>query len=226
MMGLILPSILPRRYTHIIGGILFLYFGIKLVLDSRSMEDNKVSDELEEVEEELLHTRGKKDEEESSGGEIGESAGESDIEGGSAGGNIAAVATGPMSNGSAAGLASRNDRRNGSRKKLPPPRRSTSGLAGATAYRSSSVRSTFLQSLTLTFLAEWGDRSQIATIALAAAKDPVGVTVGGCLGHCICTSIAVVGGRMLAARISEKTVSFYGGIIFFVFGVHSMFFES
>ena len=65
-----------------------------------------------------------------------------------------------------------------------------------------------------------------ATIALAAAKDPVGVTVGGCLGHCMCTGMAVAGGRMLASRISEKTVSFWGGCIFLVFGVHSLFFES
>jgi putative Ca2+/H+ antiporter (TMEM165/GDT1 family) len=63
-------------------------------------------------------------------------------------------------------------------------------------------------------LAEWGDRSQIATIALAAAKNPYGVTVGGCSGHCCCTGLAVMGGRMLAARISEKSVSFWGGIIF------------
>eukprot|EP00562_Extubocellulus_spinifer_P028612 CAMPEP_0178654856 /NCGR_PEP_ID=MMETSP0698-20121128/23977_1 /TAXON_ID=265572 /ORGANISM="Extubocellulus spinifer, Strain CCMP396" /LENGTH=523 /DNA_ID=CAMNT_0020296799 /DNA_START=12 /DNA_END=1583 /DNA_ORIENTATION=- len=235
MMGLILPSILPRKYTHIIGGILFLYFGIKLVLDSRSMEDNKVSDELEEVEEELLHTRGKKDEEDVvntvNGGGVGgvggsdiggdTSASESDLEGGGVG-----ATAGPMSNGSASLASSSRNTNRRKKKQPPPPRKSTSGLAGATAYKSSSFQATFLQSLTLTFLAEWGDRSQIATIALAAAKDPLGVTVGGCLGHCMCTSLAVVGGRMLAARISEKTVSFYGGIIFFVFGVHSMFFES
>ena len=48
MMGLVLPALIPKKYTHIIGGILFLYFGVKLLLDSRGMED-KVSEELEEV---------------------------------------------------------------------------------------------------------------------------------------------------------------------------------
>ena len=83
-----------------------------------------------------------------------------------------------------------------------------------------------IQSFTLTFLAEWGDRSQIATIALSAAKNPYGVTLGGCIGHTMCTGLAVLGGRMLAARISERTVSIGGGIIFLVFGIHSVFFES
>ncbi|KAF4652490.1 hypothetical protein FOL46_009718 [Perkinsus olseni] len=44
----------------------------------------------------------------------------------------------------------------------------------------------FTQAFTMTFLAEWGDRSQISTIALASSKNPLGVTVGGVLGHCIC----------------------------------------
>jgi putative Ca2+/H+ antiporter (TMEM165/GDT1 family) len=73
----------------------------------------------------------------------------------------------------------------------------------------------------ITFLAEWGDRSQIATIALAAAKDPIGVCVGGILGHAVCTAIAVIGGRLLATRISERTVAYVGGVLFLTFAVHS-----
>jgi len=83
----------------------------------------------------------------------------------------------------------------------------------------------FSQAFMLTFLAEWGDRSQIATIALAAAKDPVGVTLGGVTGHAMCTGLAVVGGRMLASRISERTVAYFGGAIFLVFALYSFFVE-
>jgi putative Ca2+/H+ antiporter (TMEM165/GDT1 family) len=62
VMGFLLPRILPKAYTHIFGGILFIYFGYKLLRDSQALQEYKVSDELEEVEEELLHTSGKKDE--------------------------------------------------------------------------------------------------------------------------------------------------------------------
>mmetsp|Transcript_15956 Transcript_15956/g.21370 ORF Transcript_15956/g.21370 Transcript_15956/m.21370 type:complete len:216 (-) Transcript_15956:47-694(-) len=171
MMGLVLPALLPRQYTHLVGGVLFLYFGVRLLLDSRSMED-KVSDELEEVEEELLHPHTKKS-------DAGPSS--TDVE--------------------------------------------ADNTKTATAAPPVSFDKIFIQSFTLTFLAEWGDRSQIATIALASHRDPYGVTAGGCVGHCICTGIAVVGGRMLASRISEKTVAFYGGLIFLVFGCHSLFWE-
>jgi len=160
LMGLVLPSLLPRKYTHILSGILFVYFGVKLVMDSLKME-HKVSDELEEVEEELC-LNGKKQDVESL--EV-----------------------------------------NGTNN-------------GFLAY--------FVQSLTLTFLAEWGDRSQIATIALSSSKDPLGVTIGGCIGHGVCTGMACLGGRFLATRISEKSVSFYGGLIFLLFGFHALFFQS
>ncbi|XP_032488795.1 transmembrane protein 165 isoform X1 [Phocoena sinus] len=67
----------------------------------------------------------------------------------------------------------------------------------------------FVQALTLTFLAEWGDRSQLTTIVLAAREDPYGVAVGGTVGHCLCTGLAVIGGRMIAQKISVRT-GFWG----------------
>ena len=81
----------------------------------------------------------------------------------------------------------------------------------------------FSQTFTLTFLAEWGDRSQIATIALAAHKDLLGVVVGGLLGHALCTGLAVLGGKMLASRISERQVSVVGGTLFLLFAAHSFY---
>lgn len=62
-----------------------------------------------------------------------------------------------------------------------------------------------IQAFTMTFLAEWGDRSQLTTIILAARENVFGVIVGGVLGHAICTGLAVVGGRMIAQRISVRT---------------------
>jgi putative Ca2+/H+ antiporter (TMEM165/GDT1 family) len=76
-----------------------------------------------------------------------------------------------------------------------------------------------LQSFILTFVAEWGDRTQFATIALAASHNAWGVTVGAIAGHAICAAIAVIGGRLVAGRISERTVTFLGGILFIIFGV-------
>jgi len=81
---------------------------------------------------------------------------------------------------------------------------------------------TFIQCFTMTFVAEWGDRSQIATIALAAAKDPFGVSLGAILGHSCCTALAVYGGKMLATRISERMVAFMGGVLFLVFALHAL----
>jgi putative Ca2+/H+ antiporter (TMEM165/GDT1 family) len=173
IMGLVLPTFIPVKYTHLLGGALFLYFGVKLLLDSKGMEANRVSEELEEVEEELLHP--KKDDDPES-----QQNGNNSVD---------------TNSSSSAGM-----------------KRGFSQIA--------------MQSFSLTFLAEWGDRSQIATIALSAAKNPYGVTLGGCVGHTMCTGLAVMGGRMLAARISEKTVSCFGGVIFLLFGVHSVFFES
>mmetsp|Transcript_15568 Transcript_15568/g.29383 ORF Transcript_15568/g.29383 Transcript_15568/m.29383 type:complete len:228 (-) Transcript_15568:305-988(-) len=146
--GLVLPKIMPRQYTHWAAVALFVYFGAKLLWEAfqmlRSGSGGGPSEELEEVEQSL------KDE----------------------------------------------------------------------ASKEKQSWAVALQALTLTFLAEWGDRSQISTIALAAAKDPLGVTLGGIIGHSCCTSLAVLGGRVLAEHISERMVVSAGGVLFLCFALH------
>jgi len=104
----------------------------------------------------------------------------------------------------------------------------------------------FMQAFTMTFLAEWGDRSQLTTIILAASKvrgrinyldlsdkliiysyfqNVYGVIVGGIIGHSICTGIAVIGGRMVAAKISVRTVTIVGGVVFVGFAIYALVFR-
>jgi len=164
-LGYALPSLLPRRYTHYASAALFVYFGARLLRDAASMSGDGPSEELVEVEDELMR---KKDEEDPA----------------------------PATNGDA-----------------------------AKPHKQPKAFKVFTQACVLTFLAEWGDRSQIATIALAAAKDVYGVILGGITGHAMCTGLAVLGGRMLASRISERTVALVGGLLFLIFAGYALFFE-
>lgn len=178
LMGYALPALIPKTYTHFASAALFAYFGIKLLKDAYEMEGSGPSEELQEVEEELIKKKGCDEDDKSP----------SDIEGGS------------------------KDSKDSSK---------VTRATNATATENVRV---IMQAFTLTFLAEWGDRSQIATIALAASKNPFGVIVGGLLGHGFCTGLAVIGGRMLAAKISEKHVATIGGLLFIVFAIHAFIF--
>jgi len=95
--------------------------------------------------------------------------------------------------------------------------------AAAPTIKEESANKVMMQAFTLTFLAEWGDRSQIATIALAAAREPFGVTLGACIGHALCTGIAVIGGKLLASSIKERTVLLVGGGLFCLFALLAFF---
>jgi len=81
----------------------------------------------------------------------------------------------------------------------------------------------FLQAFTLTFLAEWGDRSQLTTIILGSRENPLGVSIGGTIGHALCTGLAVLGGRLVAQKISVRTVTLVGGVVFLIFAASALF---
>lgn len=79
----------------------------------------------------------------------------------------------------------------------------------------------FWESASVIFVAEWGDRSMLATIALAIKSNPVWVAVGATLGHAVATLIAVTAGALASKYISEKAVQIVGGVLFLVFAVET-----
>jgi Ca2+/H+ antiporter, TMEM165/GDT1 family len=78
-----------------------------------------------------------------------------------------------------------------------------------------------IEAFALTFIAEWGDRTQISTITLGAANDAIGVFLGGISGHIICAAIAVFTGKLIVGRISERTITLVGGGLFILFAILS-----
>lgn len=82
-----------------------------------------------------------------------------------------------------------------------------------------TVRAVLLEAFSLTFVAEWGDRTQFATVTLAASHHPYGVLAGAILGHLICAAIAVACGKLIAGRLSERLITAFGGGLFILFGL-------
>ncbi len=73
------------------------------------------------------------------------------------------------------------------------------------------------------FLAEMGDKTQLATVALAAKSDfPIEVVIGTTLGMMIADVPAVILGKKLGQRISMKLVHTIAACIFLALGVATL----
>jgi putative Ca2+/H+ antiporter (TMEM165/GDT1 family) len=80
------------------------------------------------------------------------------------------------------------------------------------------------EAFVLVFLAELGDRTQFATIFLAAAPafTFTGLLAGTLLGHALVTWLAVGAGQWIGGRISEKLLYRLSGGLFLAFGLLSV----
>ncbi|XP_045625675.1 putative divalent cation/proton antiporter TMEM165 isoform X10 [Procambarus clarkii] len=184
---------IPRIYTFYASSALFAIFGLKMLRDGWKMKPDEGQEELEEVQSDLRRREDNFKRESARDGEI--------------------TFTREV-----------DDGLSGSRRSVRSAEEGTAGTRrlGRKHQIIVALSRVFFQAFTMTFLAEWGDRSQIATVVMAAREDVYGVIIGGLLGHFLCTGLAVVGGRMIASRISVRTVTIIGGIIFLIFAVSAL----
>merc|ERR1712194_802955 len=75
---------------------------------------------------------------------------------------------------------------------------------------------------TMTFVAEWGDKSQVATIAMGGSRSVLGVILGAVIGHAFCTGLAIWGGKMMSTKISERQVPLVSGLLFSLFAIRGL----
>jgi Ca2+/H+ antiporter, TMEM165/GDT1 family len=70
------------------------------------------------------------------------------------------------------------------------------------------------------FIAEFGDKTQLATISLAVQyQNPVSVLTGSTLGMLVADGVGIVIGVVLCRRIPQKALKWFSAAIFMAFGV-------
>ena len=196
VLGHAVPTLIPKAVTNFLAAALFLVFGVKMVFEARGMSpDEGISEEMKEVEmelEEKEHQQRRISRRRSSISPYVLEAGRGVRKATPNNGRLPSPPESPSS------LSSRD---------ASPSRRSSwmDMLGGINNLFSLLLSPAWVQTFVMTFLGEWGDRSQIATIAMAAGQDYWWVTGGALGGHAICTGAAVLGGKAIAGRVSMRT---------------------
>ena len=81
----------------------------------------------------------------------------------------------------------------------------------------------FITSFSLIALAEFGDKTQLAVIALSAQYDRVKVFTGVILAFALVTALGVLVGETLYSYIPPDLIRILAGLLFIVFGILTLF---
>jgi Ca2+/H+ antiporter, TMEM165/GDT1 family len=70
------------------------------------------------------------------------------------------------------------------------------------------------------FIAEFGDKTQLATVSLAAEyQNPISVLMGTTIGMLIADGVGIAVGVVLCKRIPQRKIKWFSAIIFVLFGL-------
>ena len=79
-------------------------------------------------------------------------------------------------------------------------------------------RSAIIAASAAFFLSELGDKTMFATITLATSEGAFGTWLGSTLGMVAADALAILAGKHLASRLSDRTVKIGAAVAFVVFG--------
>ena len=186
-LGYILPLIINQTVMNCIAFSLFLMFGIISIMEGKAIEKNKGLSDLFELTKKELE----KEEEEEQDYYLMVETDENEYE------NIKTEATTPHNsrkkNNKNIDFYNNNNNNN----------QTTYGLCLA---------------LFITFLlSDIGDKSQIATITIAAVYNLYGVLIGTTLAFLLTCALGILCGNFICQKISTKNIMYIGGGIFLFF---------
>jgi len=206
LLGFVVTTFIPREYTYYTCTAIMFLFGLKMLYEAWKMKPNEGEETQREVEEELAR-RG-------STPSLNSTATDKDPQ-----------TTEPMTD--AIDEESLNLNSENIQPEPKPDMTDKNEKREKSWFGKKCVKifRVFTNTFGMTFLAEWGDRSQLATIVMAGINDVSGVCVGGVLGHIICTGLAVICGALIAKKISVRMVTLIGALVFIGFAVASLFID-
>jgi len=205
LLGWVVTTFIPREITYYTCTAIMFAFALKMIWEAWRMEDDEMEEVQKEVEQELAELEG------SPGQEVEEGVNRGQENPGFDGPAVVRKEEGKDVGAEQGWVNNAIDR----------------GCKENSWFGKKCLKifKLFVNTFTLTFIAEWGDRSQLATIVLAGINNVVGVILGGCLGHAICTGGAVLAGALIARFISIRKITFLGALVFLGFAIASIFID-
>lgn len=85
--------------------------------------------------------------------------------------------------------------------------------------RPQRIASPFWLVTTTFFLAEFGDKTMLSTVTLAAGRSPVPVWLGSTAGMVLSDGLAIMVGQLLGTRLPERAIQTCAALVFFGFGL-------
>ena len=241
-LGHVVPNLISKKHTQLLAALLFFVFGVRMIWDARGMTGEEGKEELEEVQMELEGEEAKKRDEEMELGEVenpttARRSGEATRRSGETNRDADdTVGDSGHASGDGGDVAGEEDKA-----ALIEKKQRKAGKGNSRDMREGCMNLAYLlfspvwiQAFVLTFLAEWGDRSQIASeyllrtqvsifidglfttitllthhifspaVAMAGAEDFWWVTFGSIAGHAVCSCVAVMGGRLVRLFFSPS----------------------